>query len=794
MNIIIPIGGKGERFKNKGYTISKPLIKIFNKEMILYVLDNLKINKNDKVFIIYYNLEQTNIIQQKYPLINFIKINYQTKGAAETIMLGLEKIKNMTNNKKCVLLDCDTFYTEDVLNLYRNINDNAVFYTLNYDNNPMYSYIKLNDNRQVISIIEKQKISDYANTGIYCFNDINELYYYSKYVVDNNINCNNECYISCIIDVMINNKLIFSGIQINSNYVFNLGTPEQLDKYIKNTYLFLFDLDGTLVLTDDIYFNVWKYILKDYNIDLTSEIFKNIIQGNNDKYVLQQLLPSNYNNLLENISKNKDELFINNINKIKIIDGAIDFIKSLKKLGHKVAIVTNCNRDAAEKIIKIMNIENIIDTLIIGSECSKTKPHPEPYIKAINYFNSSNNKVIIFEDSKTGISSGKSVYPKCLIGLETLYESNELINNGVNLTLKNYNNISIDNILSYNNMNVDILKKNIILSLPNYNITNIEIDENKLKGGFISDVIALKIYTDNNILDCILKIENRNETYLSKIAQDLQLYEREYYFYESISQFVPVKFPECYGLIKDTSFNNIGILMNNLINLDYKLNLNLNNEKINVSLDVIESLAKLHSKFWNKDLQKNFKDLKKHNDSIFNPKWDQFIKSKFNKFKGKWKNILSIEQINKAQNIVDNFQNIQNSLSENNLTLCHGDVKSPNIFYKYNGTTYEPYFIDWQYLSIGKGVQDLVFFMIESFEIDIINKYKNIFKDYYYVKLQENGIMNYSIDDYNKDFENAIYYFPFFVAIWFGTIGDDELIDKNFPFFFIQKLFNFMKL
>jgi len=62
------------------------------------------------------------------------------------------------------------------------------------------------------------------------------------------------------------------------------------------------------------------------------------------------------------------------------------------------------------------------------------------------------------------------------------------------------------------------------------------------------------------------------------------------------------------------------------------------------------------------------------------------------------------------------------------------------------------------------------------------------------IKLQENDIMNYSIDDYNKDFENAIYYFPFFVAIWFGTINDDELIDKNFPFFFIQKLFNFMKL
>ena len=43
MNIIIPLGGKGERFINNGYILPKPLIKVFDKEMILYVLDNLKI-------------------------------------------------------------------------------------------------------------------------------------------------------------------------------------------------------------------------------------------------------------------------------------------------------------------------------------------------------------------------------------------------------------------------------------------------------------------------------------------------------------------------------------------------------------------------------------------------------------------------------------------------------------------------------------------------------------------------------------------------------------------------------
>lgn len=795
MNIIIPLGGKGERFKNIGYILPKPLIQIYSKEMIFYVLDNLNIQDNDKIFIIYYNLDNyefKNIILKKYPSINLIQLDKQTKGAAETIMIGLEKILPKTNNKKCVLLDCDTYYTQDVLDLYRNIDYNAVFYTLNYEKKPIYSYIKLDESNNIQEIREKNKISDNANTGLYCFNNINELYNYSKYIVDNDIRFNNECYTSCIIDKMISDGKIFQGVQLDSNFVFNLGTPEQLNYYTKNTYLFLFDLDGTLVLTDDIYFDVWSIILKKYNFELTDEIFSKYIIGNSDSTLLRSILPNKCNEILKDISKIKDKLFLDNIDKIKIIEGSISFLKKIKMLGHKIAIVTNCNRLVATEILKYTTIDKYIDHLVIGGECLRSKPFPDPYLNSIKFFNSTSDKAIIFEDSKTGIYSAKNTFPKCIVGIETLYDSIELVNNGVNLCIKNYLDIEINNLLSYNNMNIEKIKNYIKNSITNINIIDIEVQDHKLKGGFISDVIGLKIITTEKTLDCVLKLENKNETFLSKMANELGLYEREYYFYDSLSRYVSVKTPEFYGLIKDENFNNIGILMSNLINLDYKLNLNLNNEKIDVSLRIIERLAQLHSKFWNKDLKRNFKELKKNNDSIFNPKWRNFIKENWTNFRLKWASILSEDQFSLAQNIVDNFQTIQNNLSDKNLTLLHGDVKSANLFYKPISENYEPYFIDWQYICIGKGVQDLVFFMIESFEIETINKYKNIFKDYYYIKLIENGVQNYSQEDYNNDFENSIKYFPFFVAIWFGTVKDDELIDKNFPFFFIQRLFNFI--
>ena len=95
MNIIIPLGGKGERFIKEGYNTPKALINILDKTMIEYVLDNLNYNKNDKIYIIYNEkLDEHNfssIIKKKYPYINLFSID-DTKGAVETLYKGFKFI------------------------------------------------------------------------------------------------------------------------------------------------------------------------------------------------------------------------------------------------------------------------------------------------------------------------------------------------------------------------------------------------------------------------------------------------------------------------------------------------------------------------------------------------------------------------------------------------------------------------------------------------------------------------------------------------------------------------------
>jgi capsule biosynthesis phosphatase len=279
MNIIIPIGGIGKRFKLENYNEPKPLIKIFGKQMIFHLIDNLKINSIDNLIIIYNkelnNFNFNNLLKNRYPNILLIELNKQTEGSVETILFGLNFIDNILLKNKTIILDCDTFYKTDILSIYRNQPNNSVFYTINNNILPIYSYIIFNSDNIITEIKEKEKISDNANTGCYCFENGIILKKYCEYIIHNNIRYNNEYYMSCVINQMINNDHIFIANLLQNEDVNCVGTPLQLKIYCSNfknnnfeKKRFCFDLDNTLVTIPDIKndYSTVKPIIKNIEI------------------------------------------------------------------------------------------------------------------------------------------------------------------------------------------------------------------------------------------------------------------------------------------------------------------------------------------------------------------------------------------------------------------------------------------------------------------------------------------------------------------------------------------------
>jgi capsule biosynthesis phosphatase len=273
MNIIIPIGGVGQRFKDEGYDLPKPLISVLGKPMIYHVINSLSLENPDTVYVVYHNhLKEFNfetLIKFYFPKINikFVSLDYLTKGAAETVLRGLETFTEDKLNDNVLLLDCDTFYSDDIIGKYKSQpNKNTIFYFNSTDPKPIYSYITLEDNK-VTDIKEKIKISDNANTGAYGFESGAELKQYCNKVLGSD----KEVYISYVYEEILKDNKIIYGEKVDS---FNcVGTPLQLKTYC-NKYKetakplrICFDLDNTLVTHPTIHGDYSSVLPIQRNID-----------------------------------------------------------------------------------------------------------------------------------------------------------------------------------------------------------------------------------------------------------------------------------------------------------------------------------------------------------------------------------------------------------------------------------------------------------------------------------------------------------------------------------------------
>ena len=270
MNILIPIGGIGRRFREAGYTRPKALVNVFGKSIIWHLLSNLNIKKCHTIIIPYnkeylrYNFEE--LMRNIFPEVNFkfICLEQNTRGAAESIAIALEGMTDSDRVKPVLCLDSDNFFTDDIISLWNG--ENKVFTFQDNGENPIYSYVKI-DSSNILEIQEKSRISDLACCGAYGFSNGEILMKTIQEVISLDKRVKGEFYTSVVIQHMINSGFSFNNEEIKEGKYICLGTPLLLKMFYNNfprlgsigdnetirPLRICFDLDNTLVSYPEIY-------------------------------------------------------------------------------------------------------------------------------------------------------------------------------------------------------------------------------------------------------------------------------------------------------------------------------------------------------------------------------------------------------------------------------------------------------------------------------------------------------------------------------------------------------------
>lgn len=232
--ILIPMAGAGQRFKNEGFKLPKPLIDVNGKPMIQRVIENLNIDAN-YVFVVqkehYENFNLGTMLSLMVPNCKIIQTEGLTEGAACTTLLAKEYINNddhllIANSDQWVDWDsCDFMY-----NMIANELDGGI---LSFrDSNPKWSFAKIDNSGYVTQVAEKNPISDISTVGIYYFNRGKEYVSCAEEMIERKLKVFNEYYVCPVYNIMIErNKKIKT---FDCKKMYGLGTPEDYQYFISN--------------------------------------------------------------------------------------------------------------------------------------------------------------------------------------------------------------------------------------------------------------------------------------------------------------------------------------------------------------------------------------------------------------------------------------------------------------------------------------------------------------------------------------------------------------------------------
>ena len=234
MKVLIPMAGAGSRFEKAGYTFPKPLIDVRGKPMIQTVVENINIDA-EHIYIVRkehyekYNLRQ--LLNLITPNCKIIQVDHLTEGAACTTLLAKEFINCdepllIANSDQFVEWDSNEF-------MYSMIGDQIDGGIGTFHNtHPKWSYVRQDSNGFVTEVKEKEVISNVATVGIYYWKHGSDYVKYAEQMIHKNIRVNNEFYVAPTY-----NEAIQDGKKIkifNVDKMWGLGTPEDLDNYLKN--------------------------------------------------------------------------------------------------------------------------------------------------------------------------------------------------------------------------------------------------------------------------------------------------------------------------------------------------------------------------------------------------------------------------------------------------------------------------------------------------------------------------------------------------------------------------------
>lgn len=235
MNILIPMGGSDEAFRQLGYPYAKPLIEIAGRPLVQHIFDPLgQLPGGRAIFVIRkeddLRFYLRDVLRLLDPSVEVIRADGPTAGAACTALLAIEYIDN---DDELLIANADQILAFDLAETLDRFRSRALDAgTVVFDSvHPRWSFVKTDADDMVIEAAEKRPISRNATAGVYYFRNGRFFVEAAKAMILKDASVNGGFFVCPSLNELILGQKRIGVERIRREEYISLATPQAVEDY-----------------------------------------------------------------------------------------------------------------------------------------------------------------------------------------------------------------------------------------------------------------------------------------------------------------------------------------------------------------------------------------------------------------------------------------------------------------------------------------------------------------------------------------------------------------------------------
>ncbi len=147
----------------------------------------------------------------------------------------------------------------------------------------------------------------------------------------------------------------------------------------------IFDLDGTLVDSNELHVESWERAFRKFGKRFSLEELRKQIGKGSDQYLPEFLNAEELKRFGKELDEYRSELFAKEyVPRVKPFPKVRELFERIKRDGKRIALATSSKKSESKVYKKLLQIEDLVDAETNADDAARSKPAPDIFVAALH--------------------------------------------------------------------------------------------------------------------------------------------------------------------------------------------------------------------------------------------------------------------------------------------------------------------------------------------------------------------------------------------------------------------------